>query len=160
MEFRCVEECSQCCIEREYYPTKQFGKIGVLILPAEKEQVEKLAIENKIKIKILPRIGISKNKSQKPTKIMEYQLMGIEENGKTSPFLATKSGKKSKYVWNNCKRKFLVNLMKPYTVCRKKVRSILTPMIGPHWKLNTSIIYEFETGSANYLVKLKKRWNG
>ncbi len=51
MEFRCVEECSQCCIEREYYPTKQFGKIGVLILPVEKEQIEKLAIENKIKIK-------------------------------------------------------------------------------------------------------------
>ena len=35
MEFRCIEECSQCCIEREYYPTKQFGKIGVLILPEE-----------------------------------------------------------------------------------------------------------------------------
>ncbi|MBT3580008.1 MAG: YkgJ family cysteine cluster protein, partial [Nitrosopumilus sp.] len=28
MEFRCVDECSQCCVEREYYPTKQFGKIG------------------------------------------------------------------------------------------------------------------------------------
>ena len=41
MEFRCVEECSQCCIEREYYPTKQFGKIGVLILPVEKERIEK-----------------------------------------------------------------------------------------------------------------------
>ena len=86
MEFRCVEECSQCCIEREYYPTKQFGKIGVLILPVEKEQIEKLAIENKIKIKILPRIGISENRNQEPTKILAYQLMGIEENGNTCPF--------------------------------------------------------------------------
>jgi len=43
---------------------------------------------------------------------------------------------------------------------QEKVRSILIPMIGPHWKLNTSIIYEFGTGSANYLVRLKKPWNG
>ena len=27
MEFRCIEDCSQCCIEREYYPSKKFGKI-------------------------------------------------------------------------------------------------------------------------------------
>ena len=43
MEFRCIEECSQCCIEREYYPTKQFGKIGVLILPEEKEENRKIS---------------------------------------------------------------------------------------------------------------------
>ena len=30
--FECVEECSQCCIEREYYPSKKFGKIGVFHL--------------------------------------------------------------------------------------------------------------------------------
>ena len=46
MEFRCVEECSQCCEEREYYPTKKFGKVGVLILPEEKNQIESLAKEN------------------------------------------------------------------------------------------------------------------
>ncbi|MFB5608121.1 MAG: YkgJ family cysteine cluster protein, partial [Candidatus Nitrosomaritimum yanchengensis] len=37
MEFSCIQDCSQCCIEREYYPGKKFGKIGVLILPEEKE---------------------------------------------------------------------------------------------------------------------------
>ena len=52
MEFRCVEECSDCCVQREYYPTKQFGKIGVLILPNEKEKIEKFPKENKIEIKI------------------------------------------------------------------------------------------------------------
>jgi hypothetical protein len=103
MEFRCIEECSQCCVEREYYPTKQFGKIGVLILPAEKEQIEKLATKNKIKIKILPRIGISKNKNQKPTKILAYQLMGIEKNGNTCPFLDTESGEKSTHGGFPCK---------------------------------------------------------
>ena len=41
MEFRCIEECSDCCVQREYYPNKQFGKIGVLILPDEKEKIEK-----------------------------------------------------------------------------------------------------------------------
>ena len=50
MEFRCVEECSDCCVQREYYPTKQFGKIGVLILPNEKEKIEKFANDNKIEI--------------------------------------------------------------------------------------------------------------
>ena len=55
MEFRCVEECSDCCVQREYYPTKQFGKIGVLILPNEKEKIEKFAKENKIEIKILQK---------------------------------------------------------------------------------------------------------
>ena len=76
MEFRCVEECSQCCIEREYYPTKQFGKIGVLILPEEKEKIEKLAEINKIKVKILPRIGISENKNQ-----ISYRNFSISVNG-------------------------------------------------------------------------------
>ena len=51
MEFRCVEECSDCCVQREYYPTKQFGKIGVLILPEEKERIEGLAKLNKIETK-------------------------------------------------------------------------------------------------------------
>ena len=32
---------------------------NVLILPEAKERIEKLAIENKLKIEILPRIGIS-----------------------------------------------------------------------------------------------------
>ena len=93
MDFRCVEECSDCCVQREYYPNKQFGKIGVLILPEEKE----------IKIKILPRIGISENKNQIPTKILAYQLMGVEKNGNTCPFLDTKSDKKSTHGGLPCK---------------------------------------------------------
>ena len=103
MEFRCVEECSDCCVQREYYPNKQFGKIGVLILPEEKEKIEKLAKEKEIEIKILPRIGISENKNQIPTKILAYQLMGVEKNGNTCPFLDTKSDKKSTHGGLPCK---------------------------------------------------------
>lgn len=103
MEFRCIEECSDCCVQREYYPTKKFGKIGVLILPEEKEKIEKIAIDNKIEIKILPRIGVSENPEQLPTKILAYQLMGIEENGNTCPFLDTESGQKSTHGGFPCK---------------------------------------------------------
>lgn len=103
MEFRCIEDCSQCCIEREYYPSKRFGKIGVLILPEEKERIEKLAKLNGLEIKILPRIGISEDKNSIPTKILAYQLMGIEKNGNTCPFLDTDSGKKSPHGGFPCK---------------------------------------------------------
>ncbi len=103
MEFRCIDECAQCCIEREYYPSKKFGKIGVLILPEEKDEIEKLAKDNGIEIRILPRIGVSKDKMTTPTKILAYQLMGIEKNGNTCPFLDTKSGKKSPHGGFPCK---------------------------------------------------------
>ncbi len=103
MEFRCIEECSQCCIEREYYPSKRFGKIGVLILPEEKERIEKLAKLNELEIKIVPRIGISEDKNSIPTKILAYQMMGIEKNGNTCPFLDTDSGKKSPHGGFPCK---------------------------------------------------------
>ena len=103
MEFRCIEECSQCCIEREYYPSKKFGKIGVLILPEEKERIERLAKSNGLEIKILPRIGISEDKNLLPTKILAYQMMGIENNGNTCPFLDTNSGDKSPHGGFPCK---------------------------------------------------------
>ena len=103
MEFRCVDECSDCCVQREYYPTKKFGKIGSLILPEEKERIEELAKSKKIKITILPRIGISKSRNQTPSKILAYQLMGIEENGNTCPFLDTESGNKSTHGGFPCK---------------------------------------------------------
>ena len=103
MEFRCIEDCSQCCIEREYYPSKRFGKIGVLILPEEKERIEKLAKSNGLEIKILPRIGISEDKNSTPTKILAYQMMGIEKNGNTCPFLDTDSGKKSPHGGFPCR---------------------------------------------------------
>ena len=103
MEFRCIDECSQCCIEREYDPSKKFGKIGVLILPEEKERIEKLSKTNGLKIKIVPRIGISEDKNSGPTKILAYQLMGIEKNGNTCPFLDTDSGDKSPHGGFPCK---------------------------------------------------------
>lgn len=103
MKFSCVEDCSQCCIEREYYPEKKFGKIGVLILPDEKENIESLAKCLGINIKILPRIGISEFYNQKPSKILAYQLMGIEENGNTCPFLDTDSKKRSPHGGYLCK---------------------------------------------------------
>ena len=90
-------------IPGEYFPTKEFGKIGVLILPEEKEKIEKIAIDKNIQIKILPRIGVSEDKNQEPTKILAYQLMGIEENGNTCPFLDTASGEKSPHGGLPCK---------------------------------------------------------
>ncbi|MFM8659395.1 MAG: YkgJ family cysteine cluster protein [Candidatus Nitrosotenuis sp.] len=86
MEFKCVDDCSQCCIEREYYPTKKFGKIGVLVLPEEKQRIETLAKDLGIHINIIPRIGLSKD-SKAPEKIIAYQMMGKEQNGNTCPFL-------------------------------------------------------------------------
>jgi Fe-S-cluster containining protein len=95
MEFKCIQDCSQCCIEREYYPGKKFGKIGVLILPEEKEKIKQMAKKNELDILILPRIGISKEKDSSTIEILAYQMMGIEKNGNTCPFLDTETGKKS-----------------------------------------------------------------
>jgi Fe-S-cluster containining protein len=103
MEFRCIQDCSQCCIEREYYPSKKFGKIGVLIMPDEKEKIEQLAQVNKLKIIILPRIGISAQKDVSSIKILAYQMMGIEKNGNTCPFLDIISTKKSPHGGFPCK---------------------------------------------------------
>ena len=102
MEFKCIQDCSQCCIEREYYPSKKFGKIGVLILPEEKERMEHLAKINGLKISIVPRIGISKEKTS-PTKILAYQLMGIEKNGNMCPFLDTETVSRSPHGGFLCK---------------------------------------------------------
>jgi len=103
MEFRCIDDCSQCCIEREYYPSKKFGKIGVLILPEEKEKIEKLSKINRLEIKILPRIGISEDRNLGPTRILAYQLMGSEKNGNTCPFLDTHTENKSPHGGFPCK---------------------------------------------------------
>ena len=101
--FECIEECSQCCIEREYYPSKKFGKIGVLILPEEKEMIETLAKKENLEIKILPRIGLSNIKDDKPVEILAYQLMGKEKNGNTCPFLDTESPKRSPHGGFTCR---------------------------------------------------------
>ena len=64
MDFSCVEECAKCCIEREYYPTIKFGKIGVLVMPDEKKQIESLAEKNGLNVTVLPRIGVSEEESE------------------------------------------------------------------------------------------------
>ena len=103
MDFSCIEDCSKCCIEREYYPTIKFGKVGVLILAEEKKRIELLAEKNGIKVTILPRIGISKKESDEPEKILAYQMMGKDLNGSTCPFLETESGKRSSHGGFKCK---------------------------------------------------------
>jgi hypothetical protein len=103
VEFQCIDECSQCCIEREYYPSKEFGKIGVLILPEEKLRIERLAELKNIEINILPRIGISEDRNSKPTKVLAYQMMGVENNGNTCPFLDTSGKNKSPHDGFPCK---------------------------------------------------------
>jgi Fe-S-cluster containining protein len=103
MEFRCVKDCSQCCIEREYFPSKRFGKVGVLVLPSEKTKIEELAKEHHLNVKIIPRIGISYHDVTKPEKIIAYQLMGREKNGNTCPFLDTESQKRSPHGGFICK---------------------------------------------------------
>ena len=101
MKFHCVD-CSQCCIEREYYPSKKFGKIGVLILPEEKQKIETLAQNLGIKISIIPRVGISNDESG-PEKIIAYQMMGKDQNGNTCPFLDTESKSRSPHGGFICK---------------------------------------------------------
>ena len=103
MEFRCIKDCADCCIEREYYPQKKFGKIGVLLMPEEKEKMETLAKTLGFEISILPRIGISEEKDTKSIKILAYQMMGIENNGNTCPFLDRETGKKSPHGGYPCR---------------------------------------------------------
>lgn len=103
MDFQCVENCSKCCIEREYYPTVKFGKVGVLVLPQEKEKIELIAKNLGIKISILPRIGTSYEESDKPSEIIAYQLMGKEPNGNTCPFLDTENQERAPHGGYKCK---------------------------------------------------------
>ncbi len=103
VDFNCIKDCSQCCVEREYYPSKKFGKVGVLILPEEKNRIESFAKIMNIDVTILPRIGISNENSEKPEKILAYQLMGKEANGNTCPFLDTESSERSPHGGFLCK---------------------------------------------------------
>ncbi|MDH3677754.1 MAG: YkgJ family cysteine cluster protein [Nitrosopumilus sp.] len=103
MEFRCIQDCSQCCIEREYYPEKRFGKIGVLILPEEKEKIKQFAKMNKLDLLILPRIGISNKKDPTLIEILAFQMMGKEKNGNLCPFLNTDTDKRSPHGGFPCR---------------------------------------------------------
>jgi uncharacterized protein len=83
-KFSCVQDCSDCCINRQYYPSVEFGKIGVLILPEEKEAIENIAKKTGVKVRILPRLAVGKDA---PDKIIAYQMMGKNDDGDLCPFL-------------------------------------------------------------------------
>ena len=102
-KFKCVEDCSDCCINREYYPSKEFGKIGVLLLPREKKEVEEEAASLGIKIKILPRLGVGKSDDgASPERVLVYQLMGRERDGNICPFLKTDGPEHSPHGGSPC----------------------------------------------------------
>jgi Fe-S-cluster containining protein len=101
-EFHCVQDCSDCCIYRQYYPSVDYGKIGVLLLPDEKKEIENLAESYKLKITILPRLGIGFNKKcNGPRQVIAYQLMG-KRNGDYCPFLDIGSNNRSPHGGFNC----------------------------------------------------------
>ena len=99
-KFNCISDCSDCCIYRQYYPSTEYGKIGVLILPEEKVAIETLAKRMNISIKIVPRLGIGK---RSPEKIIAYQLMGRNDDGDLCPFLDIESNDRSPHGGFKCK---------------------------------------------------------
>lgn len=103
-KFSCIEECSDCCMYREYYPSIEYGKIGVLIMPEERPKIKALAARNGIDVKIIPRLGIGMNtKGDGPKKIIAYQMMGKNLNGNCCPFLETNSSQRSPHGGLICK---------------------------------------------------------
>lgn len=86
MDFGCVEGCADCCRNREYYPSKEFGKVGVLLLPHERGRIEGLAVKLSVNVSVLPRIGVSGGDGA-PKEVLAYQMMGADRNGDTCPFL-------------------------------------------------------------------------
>jgi Fe-S-cluster containining protein len=99
-KFSCIQGCSDCCIYREQYPSAEYGKIGVLLLPEEKESIERLARKLKIRVKILPRLAVGK---EFPVKVIAYQMMGKNADGDLCPFLDIESGAKSPHGGYNCR---------------------------------------------------------
>jgi len=99
-KFSCVQGCSDCCIYREYYPSFEYGKIGVLVLPEEKAAIERLAKNMGVRIRIIPRLAVGKNS---PDKIIAYQMMGKNEDGDLCPFLDVESNETSAHGGFKCK---------------------------------------------------------
>jgi Fe-S-cluster containining protein len=99
-KFECVQGCSDCCIYRDYYPSIEYGKIGVLILPEEKAAIERLAKEMHLRVRIIPRLAVGK---VYPEKIIAYQMMGKNEDGNLCPFLDTESKERSGHGGYKCK---------------------------------------------------------
>jgi Fe-S-cluster containining protein len=103
-KFSCISECSDCCIYRKYYPSIEYGKVGVLILPNEKQKIERYAKEMGLEITILPRLGIGTNRSKNvPKTIIAYQLMGKNSDGNLCPFLEIENLKRSPHGGFKCR---------------------------------------------------------
>src|SRR5579884_1978410 len=98
--FNCISDCSDCCIYRQYYPSIEYGKIGVLVLPDEKTHIEKLAKSINISIKIVPRLAVGK---ESPKKIIAYQMMGKNSDGDLCPFLDIESKDRSPHGGFKCR---------------------------------------------------------
>ena len=99
-KFSCVQGCSDCCIYREYYPSIEYGKIGVLLLPEEKAAIERVAKEKGIRVRIIPRLAVGKSS---PEKIIAYQMMGKNEDGNLCPFLDVETNERSPHGGFKCK---------------------------------------------------------
>jgi Fe-S-cluster containining protein len=99
-KFSCVQGCSDCCIYREYYPSVEYGKIGVLVLPEEKAAIERLAKNKDIRVRVMPRLAVGKDS---PDKIIAYQMMGKNEDGNLCPFLDVESNEGSAHGGFKCK---------------------------------------------------------
>ena len=99
-KFRCVQGCSDCCIYRDFYPTVEYGKIGVLVLPEEKAAVEHLAKKMGVRVRIIPRLAVGKCS---PEKVIAYQMMGKNEDGDLCPFLDIESNERSGHGGFKCK---------------------------------------------------------
>jgi Fe-S-cluster containining protein len=103
-KFSCVNGCSDCCIYRDYYPSIEYGKIGVLILPEEKSRIEEAAWKMGIEVKIIPRLGLGKNrKGNGPKKIIAYQMLGKNLDGNLCPFLGIESSQMSPHGGFKCR---------------------------------------------------------
>ena len=75
-------------MNRDYFPSKAYGKIGVLLLPEEKRTIEQTAKKMKVKVTILPRIGVgTSDDGSRPKSVLIYQLMGMDKEGNVCPFL-------------------------------------------------------------------------
>ena len=99
-KFECVQGCSDCCIYRDYYPSIEYGKIGVLVLPEEKAAIERLAKKMNVRVRIIPRLAVGK---VSPERIIAYQMMGKNEDGNLCPFLDTESNERSGHGGFKCK---------------------------------------------------------
>jgi uncharacterized protein len=89
---------------REYYPSIEYGKIGVLIMPEERPKIKALSARNGIDVKIIPRLGIGMNTTgDGPKKIIAYQMMGKNLNGNCCHFLETTSSQRAPHGGLICK---------------------------------------------------------